>query len=73
LIEHRIGTKPFKAEELLDLAIQIWPHEDSRLAPLAPVQRTAEGVGASSLPTATADELLTSPGVDYGDGRLHVS
>ena len=28
--------------------------------------RVAEGVGASSLPTATVDELLTSPGVTMG-------
>src|SRR5438552_1383315 len=40
---------------------------DFGLAKLAPqVHRVAEGVGLSSLPTATADELLTSPGVAMG-------
>src|SRR5207249_27625 len=40
---------------------------DFGLAKLAPqTQRVAEGVGASSLQTATADELLTSPGVAMG-------
>src|SRR5438094_7383282 len=36
-------------------------------AKLAPqTHRVAEGLGASSLPTATADELITSPGVAMG-------
>src|SRR5947208_6406203 len=40
---------------------------DFGLAKLAPrTHLVAEGVGASSLPTATADELLTSPGVAMG-------
>jgi eukaryotic-like serine/threonine-protein kinase len=41
---------------------------DFGLAKLAPTRRVAEGVGASTLPTATAtlDELLTSPGSALG-------
>src|SRR5881296_174674 len=40
---------------------------DFGLAKLAPQRhRVAEEVGASSLPTATAEELLTSPGVAMG-------
>jgi eukaryotic-like serine/threonine-protein kinase len=40
---------------------------DFGLAKLAPVeQRAAEGVGVSALPTAEAEELLTSPGVAMG-------
>ncbi len=40
---------------------------DFGLAKLTPhSHRAAEGVGASALPTATADELLTSPGVAMG-------
>src|SRR5213078_124141 len=40
---------------------------DFGLAKLAPqTHRVAEGVGASRLQTATADELLTSPGVAMG-------
>src|SRR5439155_18047432 len=40
---------------------------DFGLAKLAPqTRRVAEGIGASSLQTATADELLTSPGVAMG-------
>jgi serine/threonine protein kinase len=39
---------------------------DFGLAKLAPVARTAEGVGASAMPTATAEELLTSPGTAVG-------
>ncbi len=40
---------------------------DFGLAKLAPVgRRVAEGVGVSALPTATAEELLTSPGVAMG-------
>jgi eukaryotic-like serine/threonine-protein kinase len=40
---------------------------DFGLAKLAPQpHRVAEGVGASNLPTATADELLSSPGVALG-------
>ncbi len=40
---------------------------DFGLAKIAPQpKRVAEAVGASGLPTATADELLTSPGVAMG-------
>ena len=40
---------------------------DFGLAKLAPVgRRVVEGVGVSALPTATAEELLTSPGVAMG-------
>jgi eukaryotic-like serine/threonine-protein kinase len=39
---------------------------DFGLAKLAPLRRIAEGVGASSMPTATAEELLTSPGSAVG-------
>jgi eukaryotic-like serine/threonine-protein kinase len=39
---------------------------DFGLAKLAPLSHVAEGIGASALPTATADELLTSPGVAMG-------
>jgi eukaryotic-like serine/threonine-protein kinase len=40
---------------------------DFGLAKLAPQpRRVADGVGASSLPTASAEELLTSPGVAMG-------
>ncbi len=40
---------------------------DFGLAKLAPVgRRVAEGVGVSTLPTATAEENLTSPGVAMG-------
>ncbi len=40
---------------------------DFGLAKLAPAgRRVAEGVGVSALPTATAEELLTSPGVAMG-------
>src|SRR6266568_5338021 len=40
---------------------------DFGLAKLAPqTHRVAEGLGASALPTATAEELLTSPGVAMG-------
>ncbi len=40
---------------------------DFGLAKLEPqLHRVAEGVGGTSLPTATADELLTSPGVTMG-------
>src|SRR5437667_4906056 len=40
---------------------------DFGLAKLAPhLHRAAEGAGASALATATADELLTSPGVAMG-------
>ena len=35
---------------------------DFGLAKLAPTPRVAEGVGASGMPTATAEEMLTSPG-----------
>src|SRR5438094_5426696 len=47
---------------------------DFGLAKLAPQpHRVAEEVGASSLPTATADERLTSPGVAIGHCCLHVA
>jgi len=36
------------------------------LAKLAPQTHVAKEIGASSLPTATAAELLTSPGVAMG-------
>src|ERR1700737_3366486 len=39
---------------------------DFGLAKLAPVRRIAEGVGVSAMPTATEDELLTSPGTAMG-------
>src|SRR5438874_889515 len=39
---------------------------DFGLAKVAPQPNVAEGIGASSLPTATAEELLTSPGVAMG-------
>ena len=40
---------------------------DFGLAKLAPqVHRVADGVGLSSLPTATAEEFLTTPGVAMG-------
>ena len=39
---------------------------DFGLAKLAPVRSVAEGVDASSMPTATAEELLTSPGSAVG-------
>ena len=39
---------------------------DFGLAKLAPVRSVAEGVGVSSMPTATAEELLTSPGSAVG-------
>jgi eukaryotic-like serine/threonine-protein kinase len=39
---------------------------DFGLAKLAPVGSVAEGVGASAMPTATAEELLTSPGSAVG-------
>jgi eukaryotic-like serine/threonine-protein kinase len=35
-------------------------------AKLAPVRHVPEGIGATSLPTAPADEFLTSPGVAMG-------
>src|SRR5438094_7315313 len=47
---------------------------DFGLAKVAPqTHRVAEEVGASSLPTATADERLTSPGVAIGHCCLHVA
>jgi serine/threonine protein kinase/tetratricopeptide (TPR) repeat protein len=39
---------------------------DFGLAKLAPMRGVAEGVGASAMPTATAEELLTSPGTAVG-------
>jgi serine/threonine protein kinase len=39
---------------------------DFGLAKLAPSSRIAHGTGASSMPTAPAEELLTSPGVAVG-------
>ncbi len=39
---------------------------DFGLAKLTPSPRIAQGIGASSMPTATAEELLTSPGVAVG-------
>ena len=39
---------------------------DFGLAKLAPVRRVAEGVGVSAMPTATAEELLTTPGTTMG-------
>jgi tetratricopeptide (TPR) repeat protein/TolB-like protein/tRNA A-37 threonylcarbamoyl transferase component Bud32 len=96
-LKHRVGGKPFKTDELVDLAIQITHaldaahakgiiHRDINpanifvttrgqakildfgLAKLAPkLQRAAEAVGASALPTASIEpEHLTSPGVVMG-------
>ena len=39
---------------------------DFGLAKLAPTPRVAEGVGATAMPTATEQELLTSPGTAVG-------
>jgi len=39
---------------------------DFGLAKHAPSTRVAQGIGASSLPTATAEDLLTSPGTTVG-------
>ncbi|HUA86523.1 MAG TPA: protein kinase [Bryobacteraceae bacterium] len=39
---------------------------DFGLAKMAPAGRVAQGIGASSMPTAVADELLTSPGATVG-------
>jgi len=39
---------------------------DFGLAMLAPLARIAHGIGASSMPTAMSDELLTSPGATVG-------
>ena len=39
---------------------------DFGLAMLAPSARIAHGIGASSMPTAMSDELLTSPGATVG-------
>jgi TolB-like protein/Tfp pilus assembly protein PilF len=96
-LKHRVGGKPFKTDELVDLAVQITDaldaahakgiiHRDIKpanifvttrgqakildfgLAKLAPkLQRAAEAVGASALPTASIEpEHLTSPGVVMG-------
>src|SRR5215469_6798097 len=39
---------------------------DFGLAKLTPMSRVAEGVGASAMPTAATEELLTSPGMAVG-------
>jgi serine/threonine protein kinase len=39
---------------------------DFGLAKLAPSARVAQGMGVSAMPTATAEELLTSPGATVG-------
>jgi serine/threonine protein kinase/Tol biopolymer transport system component len=39
---------------------------DFGLAKLAPSPRIAQGIGVSSMPTATSEELLTSPGTAVG-------
>ena len=39
---------------------------DFGLAKLAPSARIAQGIGASSMPTATSEDLLTSPGATGG-------
>ena len=39
---------------------------DFGLAMLAPSRRIAQGIGASSMPTAVSEELLTSPGATVG-------
>ena len=39
---------------------------DFGLAKVAPSPRISQGIGASSMPTATAEQLLTSPGVALG-------
>jgi serine/threonine protein kinase/Tol biopolymer transport system component len=39
---------------------------DFGLAKLTPMSRVAEGVGASAIPTAATEELLTSPGMAVG-------
>src|SRR5712692_4646715 len=39
---------------------------DFGLAKLVPARSVAEGVGVSAMPTATAEELLTSPGTAMG-------
>jgi Tol biopolymer transport system component/predicted Ser/Thr protein kinase len=39
---------------------------DFGLAKVASTRRVAEGAGVSSMPTAVADELLTSPGTAFG-------
>jgi eukaryotic-like serine/threonine-protein kinase len=39
---------------------------DFGLAKVTSLERVAEGIGASALPTATAEEVLTSPGVAMG-------
>lgn len=95
-LKHHVAGRPFKIDELLELALQITDaldaahskgivHRDVKpanifvtnrsqakildfgLAKLVPGgRRVAEGVGVSALPTATAEELVTSPGVALG-------